>query len=162
MKKLMMMIGLTFGLMAGGDISPVVPVEVNTNTFTPYFGGGVSYTVDGKDFYGVVLGGVEYNQYIGIEGRYYSRGKHYDDVLGLYLKPEYVFGNGVGVYGLAGVERSWVKDSIRYRCHTLETTNTVDSWAAGGGVEYKGVFLDGVYNDKLNDTRVTLGYRFRF
>jgi len=152
MKKLMMIVGLTFGLMAGGNISPVVPVDnsVTNPEFTPYFGTGSAYAVDAKDYYGLVLAGIEYKGFIGIEGRYYTQFDKYGDVLGIYIKPKYTFNNGVGVYGLLGGERTYLKNI------------TVDSWAAGGGVEYKNFFVDGVYNDKFDDTKVVVGYRIRF
>ena len=165
-----MTLGLTFGLMAGGSISPVVPVEVTTTDFTPYFGGGVGYTVDAEKFYGVLLAGVEYGENIGIEGRYSSKFTGEGDTAGIYLKPRYVFTNGVGVYGLLGWEYTYnlPETFCAYRrCSTRQVCNTskgknIDSWAVGGGVEYKNFFVDGIYNDKLNDTKVVVGYRYRF
>lgn len=96
---------------AGGDIAPVEPVvetpmvEESTSSF--YVGLGYSYMnmdpdnnaeIDGDAV--LLLAGYNFNQYIGIEGRYSGLTDCLENTA-IYLKPMYPMG-GITLYGLLG------------------------------------------------------------
>jgi len=123
---------------------------------------------------GIVRVGWDYNQYIGIEGRYlnasleddFSKTTHY----GLYLKPQYLVTESINVYGLLGYGETTVDyDSHQGRSSTLSKTG----FSYGAGLEYAlgaqwALWLD--YQHLLNDEAkfstdsniFSLGVRYNF
>lgn len=86
---------------------------------------------------GVVLRiGADYNQYIGLEGRYFktlgedvfSEVEHY----GLYLKPQYPLSEKMNMYGLIG----YGKTTVDYTNGNISSHNVENSVGYGIGFEY--------------------------
>ena len=143
----------TGSLYAGGDIAPIVaPVAGDSpNPFyvgvglmwagisTDCFGEGDCPDVRLKDstWGGIVRGGWEYNQYVGIEARalttafdedWTDRTTHY----GIYLKPQYPVSENVNVYGLLGYGRT----EIDVKCTAFTDNYTYNGFSWGIGLEY--------------------------
>jgi len=142
-----------------------IPVVINPSTF--YIGLGVvaaglsrdcpcanSNRLKDMTYGGIVRVGWDYNDYIGIEGRYlhasieedFSKTTHY----GLYLKPQVPLGS-FNMYGLLGYGKTTVDyDNKQGRISTLEKTG----FSYGAGVEYAftrqwKIWMD--YQHLLND-----------
>ena len=177
---------------AGGDIAPVeepivVVEEVVESTGSFYLGlaygfmnaeivdtdyprGGVrTWDVLDEDYGSIMINaGYDFNQYVGIEGRYWfglessstlGRGHIGDnidadvtiDAWGVYVKPMYPVSEAFNVYallGYAGADLSIDGDRETF------TTDSVDGFSWGLGAEYKftnavGLFIDyvSVYDD---------------
>jgi len=123
---------------------------------------------------GLARVGWDYNQYIGIEGRYlyagieddFSQTTHY----GIYLKPQYPITESINVYGLLGYGKTTVDyDNHQGKSSTLNKTGL----SYGAGVEYAlgahwDLWLD--YQHLLNDEGkfntdsnvFSLGVRYNF
>lgn len=166
-------------LMAGGDIAPIVepayqaPVVETVDYSGFYIGAGYSaQTSEVEDHsYGVIVdvdsdnmlfvAGYDYNQYIGVEGRYSvsvgdvdlsvsdgfseSSDDYETNNWGIYVKPQYLMDNGFGVYALLGYgETEFVN---------LTETGTDDGFAWGLGAKYTvnswSIFVD--YTDLVTD-----------
>ena len=160
MKKIItlfaIIITLTVSSFAGGKaVSPaqseVAPIPEIITPIPLYIGLGVIGSfIDrdpcpckphGKDLkdteYGMVARvGFDYNQYIGIEGRYlktfgtnvFSKVEHY----GVYLKPQYHISDKTNVYGLLG----YGKTNIYYTNGILNCIVKKKSFSYGLGFEY--------------------------
>ncbi len=170
---------------AGGDIAPVeepivVVEEVMPSTGSFYLGlaygfmnaeiddttyprGGVlTETVLDEDFSAIMINaGYDFNQYVGIEGRYWfglessstlgrgSIGNNINadvtiDAWGVYVKPMYPVSEAFNIYALLGYAGADLEvDSANY---TFKT-DSVDGFSWGLGAEYKfsnawGLFVD--------------------
>jgi OOP family OmpA-OmpF porin len=144
----------------------VIPAVINPSSF--YVGLGVVTAGLSRDcpcanadrlkdmtYGGLVRVGWDYNQYIGIEGRYlnasleddFSQTTHY----GIYLKPQYPVTESINVYGLLGYGKTTVDyDNHQGRSSTLDETG----FSYGVGLEYAlgtqlSLWLD--YQHLLND-----------
>ena len=140
---------------AGGDIAPVEPVvetpmvEESTSSF--YVGLGYSYMnidpdnsseVDGDAV--LLLAGYNFNQYIGVEGRYSGLTDCLENTA-IYLKPMYPMG-GITLYGLLGYGQ------VDYD-HGVSLSESGFQWGLGASyevVENIGVFVD--YTSLYDDT----------
>ncbi len=170
-------------LMAGGDIAPVVepayeaPVVQAVDMSGFYLGAGYSAQYsDVEDYsYGVqvdvdsdnllFVAGYDYNQYIGVEGRYsvsvgdveLSDSDGYAETSddyettnwAIYVKPQYLMDNGFGVYALLGYGETEFSN--------LTETGSDDGFAWGLGAKYTvnnwSLFLD--YTDLVTDGELT-------
>ena len=160
---------------AGGNI---IPIEVPQPQLIPVaktspFYAGASYTyldvsnfdVDTYDFKKdsalTVIGGYEYNKYIGAEGRLTTNFSNSESFgYGIYIKPQYPVTDKVKVYALLGYAGAQVKGK-----------NVTDGFGYGAGVSYNvtpRVFLFGDYV-ALNDTNIktdvgnaNVGIAYRF
>lgn len=140
----------TGSLYAGGDIAPIVLAApmVDPNPF--YVGLGLIWAGASKDcattgcpnvrlkdstWGGIIRGGWEYNQYVGIEGRAlkatvdsdWGETTHY----GIYLKPQYPVSEEVNIYGLLGYGQT----KIDVNCLTNDTYK-YNGFSYGIGLEY--------------------------
>ncbi|MCD6213293.1 MAG: porin family protein [Sulfurovum sp.] len=178
---------------AGGDIAPVeepivVVEEVMPSTGSFYlglaygfmnteiddttypFGGVLKETVLDEDFGSIMINlGYDFNQYVGIEGRYWfglessstlgrgSIGNNINadvtiDAWGVYVKPMYPVSEAFNVYallGYAGADLEVDANDFKFK------TDSVDGFSWGIGAEYKfsnavGIFVDyvSVYDDE--------------
>ena len=149
-------VALSTATFAGGKYVDAVEVEVASiptviNPIPLYLGVGMVATFiqrdpcpctpndpDIKDHrYGIVTRvGADYNQYIGLEGRYlktlgsdtFSNMEHY----GLYLKPQYHIADKVNAYGLLGYGRT----KIDYTNGKMSSTLKENTFSYGAGIEY--------------------------
>ena len=140
---------------AGGDFAPVEPVietpmvEESTGSF--YAGLGYSYMnldpdnnseADGDAV--LLLAGYNFNQYIGVEGRYSGLTDCLENTA-IYLKPMYPMG-GITLYGLLGYGQ------VDYD-HGVSLSESGFQWGLGASyevVENIGVFVD--YTNLYDDT----------
>jgi OOP family OmpA-OmpF porin len=143
----------TGSLYAGGGIAPVVapvPVVVDPNPF--YIGVGVIWAGLSRDCFGsgscpdvrlkdstwggIIRGGWEYNQYVGIEARAlkatldsdWGETTHY----GIYLKPQYPIAEQLNIYGLLG----YGKTTIDTSCVAINDSYDYSGFSYGIGLEY--------------------------
>ena len=174
---------------AGGDIAPVEEPIVVVEEVVPSMGAfyvGIAYgmtnvelvdttypmggvleeTILDEDYGSIMLqAGYDFNQYVGIEGRYWfgissdsaigGRADFNEDVTvdswGIYVKPQYPVSDAFNIYALLGYAGSDLTvDSGNYDF----TTDSVDSFSWGLGAEYKftnavGIFVDyvSIYDD---------------
>ncbi len=140
---------------AGGDISPVEPQitvpEVSESTGSFYLGLGYSYMnmdVDNDADHDadatLLLAGYNFNQYIGVEGRYSGLTDCLENAA-IYLKPMYPIG-GVTVYGLLGYGETTYDGGS-------SLSESGFQWGLGANyavTENIGVFAD--YTNLYNDT----------
>ena len=201
---------------AGGDIAPVEEPIVVVEEVVPSTGGlylGLAYgfmnaeitdqayignfdveeTILDEDFSSIMLqAGYDFNQYVGIEGRYWfgldtdttlGRGDFASDVTvdawGIYVKPMYPVSEAFNVYALLGYAGADI--TVDQANYTL-TSDSVDGFSWGIGAEYRfsdavGLFVDyvSVYDDdedyivdgydvtnEQTITAINLGVNYRF
>ena len=145
----------TGSLYAGGPVAPIVPVT----TISPvpfYIGAGLVWANVERDCFcddlegnprpntlftdendgwgGILRGGYEYNQYIGLEARVLGTNTDDFDILhyGIYLKPSYPIGEQVNVYGLLGYGRT---ETTFYK-NGIDETYDNNGFSYGIGLEY--------------------------
>jgi len=171
---------------AGGDIVPVVPIDVvpkKTPVF--YIGAGLVATGLSRDcpcngtrlkdmtYGGVVKLGANLTENIALEVRYikstiesdFSEVEHY----GLYLKPQFMIDDDVKLYALLGYGQT----NIDYAAGSSSSTLDESGASFGGGLEYTldnnmGFWIDmqhifsneGLYNTDLNLGTAGLMYNF--
>ncbi len=145
--SIILIIFLSTGLNAGGDIAAVLPVEpigVKRVATPVYIGVGfVAGRYLESNYEDVTYGsmlrvGYEFNQYLGLEARYiatfWDEGTLYGQKLehfGLFLKPMLIMSDNVNMYGLLGY--GWTQTK------TTEALNkAIDDkgFSAGIGIEY--------------------------
>ncbi len=154
--SLVALLALSTFAAAGGDIAPVEPVvetpmvEEPTGSF--YVGLGYSYMnidpdnsseVDGDAV--LLLAGYNFNQYIGVEGRYSGLTDCLENTA-IYLKPMYPMG-GITLYGLLGYGQ------VDYDHGGPSLSESGFQWGLGASyevVENVGVFVD--YTNLYDDT----------
>lgn len=199
MKKVVLSITAAAALssfaIAGGDIAPTPVAEPDNSGF--YFGLGYSFAkttasksidllqgeldidaeLEHKYNAGLVLVGYQYNEYIGVEGRFTSNFSEYDldfsvnsynghinDLIGtktnniaVYLKPQYTFGN-VTAYGLLGY--GWTKVEGELLDHEVSDTHGAFQWGLGASFalsEHTSIFADYVHVSEETFTFEALG-----
>lgn len=159
-KTLTLGAALTTGsIFGGGDIAPVIPIEIeqiNPNPF--YIGLGALWVDVGRDstccpdlqgnprietrleddgWGGIVRLGYDYNQYFGIEARAlkaFTGGDTFDIThYGLFLKPMMPLGEQFNVYGLIGYGHTKVETTT---CEALRDTYSENGMSYGIGLEY--------------------------
>lgn len=189
-KKIMMIVIASIGLMAGGDIAQInTPDVVDTGV---YIGGGIAF----DEFYGDgernwfedgkynqenvgIQGNIGYIVFgegawdLAVEGRVGYVSLEDADYMwyGAYLKPEYDFGK-VKLYGLLGYGTSDLSTDFIGSTSTVSVNSSIDEFTYGAGVEYKyasnvGVFIDynvlpEFRNDDVNNDVITLGINYYF
>ncbi len=138
--------------MAGGNIAPVVEVEVEPALTGFYLGGGYSATYNDFEFANIngfdlgtdathngftAIAGYNINEYVAVEGRYtwmatetYALATELDgNSWGVYVKPQYGFGDAK-IYGLLGYGQTTVTGSA------LDVLDNEGSFQYGVGAAY--------------------------
>jgi len=151
---------------AGGDIAPVepqvtVPEVSEPSTVSFYVGAGYSWInadvsslgfsedVDGDAT--LLLAGVNFNQYIGVEARYAGLTDCMENY-GIYVKPQYPIGDA-NVYALLGYGETTYDDGV------ADDSESGFQWGLGANYEVMeniGVFADWtrLYDDTFGMDRV--------
>lgn len=166
MKKILMIVALTLGLVAGGDIAPVeAPVVVGAKPF--YVGAGYSVKDIDSDYFDnledtftdrgltTLQGGYKFNEYVAVEGRYTG---DFDDDYSAFAFGKLTYANETKVnpYILLGIATS---DFDTYQA------------SAGVGVEYAvnpswGVYADyiarGFTESDVYSDITTVGFKYSF
>jgi len=152
---------------AGGDIAPVepqvtVPEVSEPSTVSFYVGAGYSWInadttdlgaqedVDGDAT--LLLAGVNFNQYIGVEGRYAGLTDCMENY-GIYVKPQYPITDAAKVYALLGYGET------TYDNGTADESESGFQWGLGASYEVMeniGVFADWtrLYDDEFGMDRL--------
>jgi len=146
-------------IVAADGIIAAIPAEINPIPF--YIGAGLLWAGTSRDcsgcsyidtglprsvgsrgeddtWGGIIRGGYEYNQYIGIEARAlkasisgdFSETTHF----GIFLKPMIPAGEQVNVYGLLGY--GWTEIRADGNCVASRETYDYDGFSYGIGIEY--------------------------
>jgi len=147
---------------AGGDIAPVepqvtVPEVSEPSTVSFYVGAGYSWInadVTNEDIDGdatLLLAGVNFNQYIGVEARYAGLTDCMENY-GIYVKPQYPIGDA-NVYALLGYGETTYDDGA------ADESESGFQWGLGASyavMENIGVFADWtrLYDDTFGMDRV--------
>ena len=134
---------------AGGDIAEIYGETTVVDSPKFYVGGGVAYdnALEEDEFSGTLVGGYDFNEYVGGEVRVSSNGDF--ETYSGFIKPQYPIGEA-NVYGLVGYE------------YVDVLGEDVDSYAVGAGVEYAGIRLDTVYSDNTEEYKTLASYVYKF
>lgn len=158
---------LTISAQAGKNVAPApvepIPVPVTAAPLGLFFGGGLTYahskckcanlnltgnqsekTNKGNTYGFNIVTGYNFNNYIGLEGKYiYTPWGDDDKTLkhyGIYLKPSYPVNKNIDIYALLGYGKT--------ECETLNETFKGFAW--GAGVSY-------TFNKKVEGKKDGLG-----
>lgn len=185
MKRIVLSVAVMSSLaFAGGDVAPVVAVEVEE--VSPFYVGlGISavstrrsdVSVDlfngknGQDRTGdvLVMAGYDFNQYIAVEGRYMTSVFDEDvltrDSWGIYAKPQYPVNEAFSVYALLGYGGMTVdgKGSTLIPRNRSDVDDSGFQWGLGASydmTENFAIFADWVFVARDMDATIFMGSVF--